>query len=1159
VIIGAVVGVMKGRSQRAMKHPLNGQQTKAVAEFDVDLLVTAGAGTGKTSVLTNKYLRLLEERRAGVGEIVAITFTKKAAAEMRNRIQQEILVHARETSAAAEHDFWEAQMLAIESARITTFHSFCLGMLHEYPLDIGVAPVANILGEGEETIYLNQALEQSLLESFHSETFDRQTLTRMVLDFGWDGFIRSLAEIYRRIRESGNHFDNVTQESTKRLQDAIHKVPYEFQNIDEEIGDFLGFCQTVRLTEKAAEVIGIFGREYREQQEVLRGNPTNDTMISTLLKFKKGLPKTLPNTIKDRVVAIHQMIDAYSQKLVDQEAILRTTVLGYLLRQIDKTYSSLKKEQGLMDFTDQIRLVRDLLLTHPEILAQAQQEIKYLLVDEFQDTNSLQAEIVELLVGTGHSLSRLMVVGDIKQSIYRFRGAEADLIEDFAARLAARQGKIIPLIQNYRSNSAVIHFVNSFFSELFRDEAFEYQPLEAANTEQEQNQEHEGNIEFLLTGSEGTREVEARMVAGRIKQLVQAGEGGLKYGDIVILFRASTSMHLYQQALQRLAIPYYTASGGGFYRRPEIIDQLNLLRLVEQRYNGVALLGLLNSPYVGLSAESLLWLSEGRDLLEEFYSLEEFSEQIPAAENLRLLRFRQLILELQKNREYLNIAVIIRTALQNSNYREVLWSLPHAGQRLANLDKLLEKADEFTAKGFNDLHRFLEFIEKLEEAMVVEGEAQTQAETSNAVRLMTIHRAKGLEFPIVILPDLDRQFPSSSQGRLAFHKSAGIGLNIRFGEAEDAPSSQWQKIRDLDKQEELSELKRVLYVALTRAKQHLILAGSGCNHSKGQTIATANNWMKWFELLLPLDTAESYLDYRGSKIDIIREVPLYEENLSELSFLAENIDRLSEKLDSVTDVQQETAVTRLVPGKSSKSFKVTELLVFKDCARKYFWRYEWGLKDDLAEPHPNEFENGSGDSLGAKIGSFLHQVFQAGDAEWPETLWKETFQDLTAAESQRLKKDLQQMWGNFRNSRFTKEHGKCWDEVPFILKMAGNRKIEGRFDRLIQNNNGGLTLVDYKSHRITAAEVEKKAGPYFWQLQLYALAIEALWGRLPNQALLYFLYPNRTVTVPLDEASLNETRREVQNIMQFIEEHDRRQDYVQGKQCKYCGYKGICG
>ncbi|HBE77631.1 MAG TPA: hypothetical protein DDW65_07570, partial [Firmicutes bacterium] len=553
-----------------------------------------------------------------------------------------------------------------------------------------------------------------------------------------------------------------------------------------------------------------------------------------------------------------------------------------------------------MDFTDQIRLVRDLLLTHPEILAQAQQEIKYLLVDEFQDTNSLQAEIVELLVGTGHSISRLMVVGDIKQSIYRFRGAEADLIEDFAARLAARQGKIIPLVQNYRSNAAVIHFVNSFFSELFREESFDYQSLEAAQTEQEQHQhqhqDQEGNIEFLLTGSEGTREVEARMVAERIKQLVLAGKGGLKYGDIVMLFRASTSMHLYQQALQRLAIPYYTASGGGFYHRPEIMDQLNLLRLVEQRYNGVALLGLLNSPYVSLSAESLLWLSEGRELLEEFYDREEFSKHIPDAENLRLLRFRQLILALQKNREYLNIAVIIRIALQNSNYREVLWSLPHAGQRLANLDKLLEKADEFTDKGFNDLHRFLEFIEKLEEALVVEGEAQTQAETSNAVRLMTIHRAKGLEFPVVILPDLDRQFPSSSQGRLAFHKSAGIGLNIRFGEAENAPSSLWQTIRDLDKQEELSELKRVLYVALTRAKQQLILAGSGCNHSKGQTIATANNWMKWFELSLPLDTSESYLDYQGSKINIVREVPLLQEHFAALSFLAENIGLLSEKV-----------------------------------------------------------------------------------------------------------------------------------------------------------------------------------------------------------------------------------------------------------------------
>jgi ATP-dependent helicase/nuclease subunit A len=1137
-----------------MKYPLNQQQAKAVGEFDTDLLVTAGAGTGKTSVLTNKYLRLLEEHRADVGEIVAITFTKKAAAEMRTRIQQEISAHTQEAATEAERVFWKTQLLKVESSRITTFHSFCLGMLHEHPLEIGIAPVTSILGDGEETIYLNQAIEQSLLESFRRSTLEPQTLTRLVLDFGWDAFIRNLADIYRRIRESGNNFNNVIQSSILYLQEAIRKFPYEFRNIDEEIDDFLSFCEAVRLTDKATEVITAFRIEYQSQQEVLKENPSNDTMVSTLLKLKKGLPKTVPNTIKDRVVAIHELIDGYCRKLLDQEAIIRTTMIGYLMEQIDITYSGLKKEQGLMDFTDQIRLVRDLLCNHPDILIQAQQEIRYLLVDEFQDTNSLQSEIVDLLVGKGHSEGRLMVVGDIKQSIYRFRGAEADLIEGFAGRLRASGGKIIPLTQNYRSNSVIIHFVNSFFTNLFSGEIFDYQSLEAAN------QEQEGNIEFLLTGSLD-REAEARMVAERIKDLVLAGEvgGSLNYGDIVILFRASTSMHLYQQALQKLAIPYYTASGGGFYRRPEVTDQLNLLRLVEQRYHGVALLGLINSPYVSLSAESLLWLSEGRDFLEQFYGRQEFSQHIPVAENLRLQQFRKLILYLQKNREFLDIATIIRTALQGSNYREVLWSLPHAGQRLANLDKLLEKADEFTSKGFNDLHRFLEFIEKLEEAQVVEGEAQTQAETSNAVRLMTIHRAKGLEFPVVILPDLDRQFPNSSQGRLAFHKSAGVGLSIRFGEAESAPSSLGECIKEMDRKEELSELKRVLYVALTRAKQQLIIAGSGCNRSKGKSIETANNWMKWFELLIPLDTKNSFLDYQGSKIKITRDVPLIVDLTPTQNFLTENIDMLSETITPSTEAQQETAVTELLAGRSTKAFKVTELLVFKDCARRYFWQYYWGLNADMVGTHLSGSEQRSGDSSGAKIGSFLHQVFQAGGTQWPENLWQQTFQGLTVPEFQRLKADLQQMWQNFRQSRFTVERGRCWDEVPFILKLADNQRVEGRFDRLIQTYDGSLTLVDYKSHRITHNEVGVKAAPYFWQLQLYALAIQALWGRLPDQALLYFLYPNETVAVPLDEEALAKTRREVQTIMEFIGEHDQWQDYAKGERCEYCEYRGVCG
>lgn len=1137
-----------------MKHPLNEQQAKAVREFDTDLLVTAGAGTGKTSVLTNKYLSLLEERRATVGEIVAITFTKKAAAEMRNRIQQEILNHSLEEQDPEAKDFWVHQLKALESARITTFHSFCLGMLHEHPLDIGLAPVTTILGDGEETIYLHQAIEDSLLKSFHDEALDSQALTKMAIDFGWENFIRTLADIYRRIRESGDCFDNVIQKSIRIIQGSIEQIPYGFGNIEEEIADFLDFCRTVKLTEKAQEVVEAFRMEYQSQQDVLKSNFSPDMVLSILTKLKKGLPKTVPNTIKDRVVAIHALIDAYAQKLIDREALHRTTILGLLLNQIDFTYSNVKKEFGFMDFTDQIRLVRDLFHTNPDILWETRQEIRYLLVDEFQDTNSLQFEIVNLLVGEERHQGRLMVVGDIKQSIYRFRGAEADLIEGFAEDLQDRRGKIIPLTQNYRSSPTIIHFVNSFFSELFQDEIFDYQRLEAAS------QDKEGNIEFLLTGA-CDREAEARMVAERISQLAGPGEADLKYSDIVILFRASTSMTLYQQALQRTGIPYYTASGGGFYRRPEVVDQLNLLRLVEQRYHSVALLGLLHSPYVSLSAESLLWLSEGDNLLEKFYGGEEFSEraceQIPAAERVRLRQFHRLIVGLQKNREYLNIAAMIRTALQSTNYREVLWSMPHAGQRLANLDKLLEKADEFTGKGFNDLRRFLEFIEKLEEAEVVEGEAQTQAETGNAVRLMTIHRSKGLEFPVVILPDLDRQFPISAQGKLAFHKSAGLGLSIRFGENESYPSSLWQQIRDFDRREELSELKRVLYVALTRAKQQLIMAGSGASRSKGQTIATANNWMKWFELLIPLDTEQPLLDYQGSKIKITREVPFSTIQAQERSFLAESIAELSKTIP--VETVQETAVTLLPVGSPAKSFKVTELIVFKDCPRRYFWQYQAGLKFELAEEGPHDKENPAGDSAGAKIGSFLHQVFQSGSTNWPEDLWLQTFRGQTGPESLRLKAELLQMWQNFRASRFTEAWGKCWDEVPFIMKLDDNQRVEGRFDRLIQTRDGALTLVDYKSHRIPVGEVGKKSVPYFWQLQLYALAIQALWGRLPDQALLYFLYPNQTVAVPLDEDSLAQTKREVTSIMEFIEEHDQWRDYQKGERCEYCNYQGICG
>jgi ATP-dependent helicase/nuclease subunit A len=1158
-----------------MGYPLNPEQSEAVSDFGSDLLVTAGAGTGKTSVLINKFLRLLEERRAKVGEIVAITFTKKAAAEMRERIRAQINHNLQTTKSPEEMIFWKNQWLELERARIGTFHSFCLGLIREHPLEAGISPVTGVLDAGEEKIYINQAIESGLtgyLKSPEVPDRDRKVLLKILTDFGWEGFRDSIAAVYQTIREGGTGFDEVIELSAAGLQAAIAGNNCQTNHLREEVEELLDFSRTVTLTERAAELLGSLRTELPFYRDALLSNDLPNDILPALDGLKKALPKNMPNTIKDRVSALRDTIDAYYTKLLDQETLERLPVIGAILKRVDRYYFDAKQALGYLDFRDQLLLARNLLRNHPEITREIKAGIRYILVDEFQDTNGLQMEILELLRGKGYQSGRLMVVGDIKQSIYRFRGAEADLIIKLSADFKVGNGRLIPLTRNYRSAPIILRFVNRISGALFSGEPFEYQSLEAVRNDQD------AGIEFILGGNSdrlnnddliNQQFTEARTVARRIRQLVENSSetGTFQFGDIAILFRTKTAIPIYQKALQEQEIPCYTAGGGNFYRCPEVVDQLNILRVTLKRYDGIALLGLLASPYVGLSDESLLWLARGRDLVRCFYENDDWGDEIPADECRRLIRFRELLNLLQKQREYLGIPGILRAALDHCQYREVLWSFPDAGQRVANLEKLLAKADEFAAKGFHDLHRFLTYIEELEGVEVIEGEAPTEMEAGNVVRLMTIHRAKGLEFPVVFIPDLDRQFSRNIKGRIAFHKKAGLSFGIKYSENETGFNSNWERIKALNRREDLSELKRLLYVGLTRARQRLFLAGSGHNKSKAVEIEKADNWMKWFELLLPLQKAGPTLEFEGIPIRITRESPETGKRAPAADILARIAQMLEGEAVSLTPVEPEIAATVLAPVITPITLKVTGLLTFKDCPRRYYLR----RRLRLAEVNRKSFFLNEEDrvdagwevftepDLGARIGKFIHQAARYPGSDWPEELWSSAFSDRNDAARAALKIDLWQMWTNFRKSPFTEDSGECWDEAPFTVKLNQNVYVEGRFDRLIRDRDGRLVLVDYKTHRVREDRAGLVAEPYFWQLQLYALAVETLWGSLPDRAALYFMYPDRTVEVPLERGVLERVKTEVVEIGEFIRTHDRLEEYRKGDGCEECGYGGYCG
>ncbi len=1129
-----------------MAHPLNEQQAKAVNLFDTDLVVTAGAGTGKTSVLTSKYLKLLEERRAEVGEIVAITFTNKAAAEMRDRIQATVREKLKATGESEEANYWQSQLVKLESARISTFHSLCLGLLREHPLEAGIPPIGGILSEGEEGIYLNQAIATVLTREFHLENSYRPVLARLLQDYGWERLLKDLAGLYRSVRESGFAFAKVLDLTTAWLS---RPGIFSLKSLSAELAEFLEFSRNQKLTERATEIIALFREKWPGYQGILGTESSAEEMIRVLTEIRKALPGNLPNVLKERLTFIHSMLEGIGQGLLDRECLRRLPVLGTLLEGIDLEFTRAKVEKGLVDFTDQQLLVRNLLLDYPDLAARVRQGIKYLLVDEFQDTNGMQMDLISQLAGENYQGGRLMAVGDVKQSIYRFRGAEAELITELGDGIHNKGGQVVDLSENYRSDRVVIDFINQISARLFEDEGFDYQPLQATKTGPG------SGIEFLLTGT-SDRVLEAKMVASRIAQMVRENPSSnpVNYGDIVLLFRAGSSVRLYQQAFQSMGIPYYNSCGGDFYHRQEIVDQLNLLRLVQQRFDSLALLALLTSPYVGLSEAGLFWLGRNGDLVREFYECREFPAEISPAERERLREFRKLINYLFQNREMFEIPGILRTALGRCHYPEMLWASPHGPQRVANLEKLLAKADEFVAKGFHDLNRFLAYIAELEGMGILEGEAPTEAELGNVVRLMTIHRSKGLEFPVVIIPELDRQFNFRNHGNLVFHKQSGLGMNIPLeGEATAEPSL-WEEIKQKNRREEISELKRLLYVAMTRAKQRLVMVGSGCSSSRGNTLETANSWMRWFELLMPLDEGGELFDYHGVPVKVVR-------NIAEAptpTRLKTVLDQLLPQLQTEFQPEQTGLEVAVTIEAKPETLRVSEILTYLNCPRRYFWQYRMRLKGPVAEfsrSDPSDFK----DSFGALVGDFLHQAAGREDDSWPEELWERVFGVESDIDKAAVKKESIRIWRNFRNSPYTERAGKRWDEVPFLLKLTSELRVEGRFDRLLQNQAGELILVDYKTHRVPAERVQGIAASYYPQLQLYALAVKALWGRLPDRAVLYFPHPDQGVEVPLDRNSLERLVAEVERMVEFVGRHNLPAEYRKSGNCGKCSYEWCCG
>lgn len=1193
---------------------LTPHQRQAVETLDRSVVVVAGPGAGKTRVLVERVLHILQTRRADLDEIVAITFTNKAANEMRDKIRRAMRELALRSASREEAGRWYDLKRRLEDAPLSTIHGFAARLLRAHPVDAQVDPNFTILEEYTSQLLLTRAIEETVTQALDNAD---PTIGRLVMSFTRQKVIRLLTDVFVSVRTLGLTLDDVERLTFRHLKTAD-----DYRAAVEALDRAIATLTRVEgLTKKMRETVETFRTTFEYYRVFLEETPTLEhaPLFDRALQALKAAKVRKAGRVKEAAADVEACLRDVS--LFYYDACAGETLHGVLalLRRIERCYGELKAEINGLDYEDLQWKARELLRSRPEVARAVARSIRFILVDEFQDTNGLQKEIIDLLLEARRESSlpplSLFIVGDQKQSIYGFRGATVEVFAEVEREITAHGGLRLVLETNFRSQRPLVEFFNRFFSRLMSPpDGEEADALEALGfvgfipSEAHRGSLSEPAIELLLEVTDGAttrdeaRQAEAHLIADRIAQMVRSGERliadretssapapsrrAVRYGDIAILFRALSDIKIYERALRQRGIPYYVLAGKGFYERPEIQDIFALLQFLENRTNEIALVAALRSPLFGLSDETLYWMRQQADLRPGsgldphplLTSLLNWSSLWSIADEQRPLveRAAAVVERLLDLRNRLPLVELIREIIEVTE-DEALQATAYDGhQRVANLRKLMELARGFDARGPHFLGDFIRYVHQFTEMETREAEAPLESARADAVTLMTVHKAKGLEFPLVIVPDLSRQFRRDAPP-LAFDRALGIGLKIPDARGRAHPSWLHERVCEQIARREFFENQRVLFVALTRAQDYVILSTaiptakkkaaedieeavsgdaealvsteSAVEPARSGTLS-GRSWLDWFRTLLGSDDPEGLLrlsEWNGVKFKVTRRADLRGgEELAAARPLIERFPELGagqplppEKLPPLTEQQRRT-LTRLlqcatptapVPS-GRRTISVTRLLALARCPRQFYYEDILGLPplDEYDEPEPSR----EGRRLSAVArGQIIHRFCQLydGTESWEAVLARLVGEHPEMADATEgaavaslrplvvnyLRSDLyrtieQILWGS-RPGRVESEYE--------ILYRAPTMLVRGRIDKLILDEDGTATIVDFKTNRTDAAETDRLVREYAVQMQVYALAVRHAMRPRAIRAELYFLASDERLALPdqwLDEA-----------------------------------------
>ncbi len=774
---------------------MNDQQRAAV-EATGEVFVSAGAGTGKTTVLVERFVRAVCEQGLDVESVLVITYTRKAAGELRGRIRAALHTRGR-------HDLARR----LDGAWISTIHGFCSRILRAHPFAVGIDPRYRELDDEHGAVIRGESFERAL--AAFCATRDAERL-RLLATYGANGLRRMLTGVYETLRSAG-------------------------RELTLELGEQAGVGERLAELHDAARALavdpGATDKHLAAANAALALTTTNPEQLLDLTTLRAS---------GERAVDFETARKRLEQAAFDELARRDKDLLQELLDLFAAEYALAKQRESALDFEDLQLLARDLLRDDAAVREEEQLRFRAIMVDEFQDTNQLQCEIVDLL-RAGPGAPDAFFVGDEFQSIYGFRHADVAVFRQRRERSAQR----LPLARNYRSRPEVLAAVNHLFHEEFGDG---YQPLAASGEFPDPVFGHP--VELLVTDKRsfqgepiGWRDGEAAVIATRVRELVDAGIAAP--GEIVLLFAAGTDAERYESALRAEGLPTYRATGRGYFGQQQVVDLLAYLRLLHNRYDDEALVTVLASPFVGVSNDALVHVRRHAGKRPLYTGIERSLPEPLSEDDERMVRaFKQRYERLVAASARTSLERLCEEIVSAHDYDLAVLAQWDGKRRYANMRKLMRLARSYESLRGPDIEGFVKFIRDQEALGAAQLEAVSEEEGADAVRLLTIHAAKGLEFKVVIVADAGRDTGGAPSTDEILVRPDG-----RFGFRVIDPNTgkkrgvfDYQAVRDAEDADDEAERLRLYYVAMTRAVDRLIVSGA-IDPEKSRDLRTPIGWV----------------------------------------------------------------------------------------------------------------------------------------------------------------------------------------------------------------------------------------------------------------------------------------------------------------------------